>query len=101
MRAVVVSVALATACGSASAQNLKTVTENSFGCVTEEAFDDAKSYLFNHEAKLFNQEFASGSCVMLQKGQQVILVDVAFLSHAVVRIPDDPAKLYTFFTTIK
>jgi hypothetical protein len=101
MRAVVVAVALATACGSASAQNLKTVTENSFGCVTEQAFDDARSYLFNREAKLLEREFAAGQCVALRKGQQVILVDVAFLSHAVVRIPDDPTKLYTFFTTIK
>lgn len=89
------------ASASASAQNLKTITENSFGCVTEEAFHDAESYLSNHEKQLFNQEFESGQCVPLNKGQQVILVDVGFLSYALVRIPNDPTKLYTFFTTLQ
>ncbi|CAB3784543.1 hypothetical protein [Pararobbsia alpina] len=79
----------------------KTITENSFGCVSEQAFKDGESYLFNHETELLQQELNSGQCVMLHKGQQVILVDVSFLSYAVVRIPNDPTKLYTFFTTIK
>jgi len=85
----------------ALAENVKTVTDNSFGCTSEEAFSDARSYLSNHEFKLLESEFTSGRCVMLRKGQQVVLVDVAMLSHAIVRIPGEPTKLYTFFTTLR
>jgi hypothetical protein len=101
MRTLIATAILTMACLPAFAQDLKTVTENSFGCVSEEAFRDARSYLANRETNLLAQAIGSGQCVMLKKGQQVILVDVAFLSYAVVRIPNDPTKLYTFFTTLK
>lgn len=101
MRAIMLAGALAVACSTASADNLKTVIEDSFGCVSEEAFKDAESYLSNHETNLLMQALNSGQCVPLSKGQKVVLVDVGFLSYAIVRIPDDPTKLYTFFTIIK
>lgn len=78
----------------------KAITHNTFGCVSAETFRDASSYWANDERALMAQLLDAGQCELLRRGDAVILVDVAFMRHIVVRRPGEATKLVTFLSAV-
>lgn len=79
----------------------KTIIENTFGCITPDAYKDAWSYLTNQEKQLFGRMFATGQCDLFEKGQKVILMDYKFMDYATVRRPGSSDKFIMYPSAFK